>query len=486
MRILQATSELYPFSKTGGLADMVAALGKTLARQGHQIGIVTPLYGPIREKYSMLKKMDWKLSLPMDWQQVEGEVYTLDIEKNLTVYFIAQENFFDRPGIYQENGHDYVDNADRYTFFSKAVLNLAQYLPWQPELVHLHDWQTAMVPLLLKHNMSLGVLKRPVASCLTIHNLVYQGGFPGKVYALSNLPWGYFNPTGTEFYGNFNFLKTGIVFSDMLTTVSPRYAQEILGAEYGANLNGVLQQRTNALVGILNGADYDVWKTVGNPALPYEYSLKNMAGKTKNKKFLQEKMGLPVNLKVPLFANIGRMAEQKGIEILIPSMEDMLTGDIQFICLGSGDVRYSLALKNLKNHFPDKVGLYIGYDADLAHLITAGSDFFIMPSRYEPCGLNQMYSLRYGTLPIVRATGGLADSVVDLGESKKKATGFKFTNYISNDLTRAILRAMATYYSPSQFKEMRKNAMLADFSWDRTARSYTQVYQTAIQYVTGK
>lgn len=486
MRILQATSELYPYSKTGGLADMVAALGKTLARQGHQVGIVTPLYGPIREKYPQLKKIDWKLSLPMDWQQVVGEVYSLEVEKNLTIYFIAQENFFDRPGIYQENGHDYTDNAERYTFFSKAVLNLAQYLPWQPELVHVHDWQTAMVPLLLKHNMSTGVLKRPVASCLTIHNLVYQGVFPGKVYALSNLPWGYFNPTGTEFYGNFNFLKAGIVFSDMLTTVSPRYAQEILGAEYGANLNGVLQQRTNALVGILNGADYDVWKTEGNSALPYEYSLKNMAGKAKNKKFLQEKMDLPVNPKVPLFANIGRMAEQKGIEILIPAMEEMLTGDIQFICLGSGDVQYSLALNNLKNRFPDKVGLYIGYDADLSHVITAGSDFFLMPSRYEPCGLNQMYSLRYGTLPIVRATGGLVDSVVDLSESKNNATGFKFTNFMSNDLSRAILRAMATYYSPNQFKMMRKNAMLEDFSWDRTARSYTKVYQASIQHITGK
>lgn len=481
MKILLATSELYPYSKTGGLADMVAALGKTLAKQGHQVGIVTPLYSGIQEKWPDLEKMDWKLQISLDWKSVEGTVYQRKTEDGCTLYFIAQGLYFDRDGIYQHKGVDFADNAERYTFFSKAVVNLAEYLPWQPELVHVHDWQTSLVPLLLKHLRSSGALQRKIASCLTIHNLAYQGLFAKEVFAMANVPWGYFDPSGAEYYGNFNFLKTGIVFADTLTTVSPRYAQEIQGAEYGVGLNGILNQRKNDLTGILNGADYDVWNTENNPSIPFHYSVKNMAGKTKCKIALQRRMGLPEDTKIPLFANIGRMAEQKGVDIMIPAVEDILTGDVQFVCLGGGAAHYERGVQDLHQRFPQKTNCFIGYDPQLAHLITAGADFFLMPSQYEPCGLNQMYSLRYGTLPIVRDTGGLTDSVIDPRESADKADGFKFSRYSANDLGRAIVRALSIYYSPARFKAMRRNAMAADFSWDQTARSYVRVYQKAIE-----
>ena len=481
MKILLATSELYPYSKTGGLADMVAALGKTLAKQGHQVGIVTPLYAGIQEKWPDLEKMDWKLQVSLDWKSVEGAVYQRKTEDGCTLYFIAQGLYFDRDGIYQHKGVDFADNAERYTFFSKAVVNLAEYLPWQPELVHVHDWQTSLVPLLLKHLRSSGALQRKIASCLTIHNLAYQGLFAKEVFAMANVPWGYFDPAGAEYYGNFNFLKTGIVFADTLTTVSPHYAEEIQGAEYGVGLNGILNQRKNDLTGILNGADYDVWNTETNSSIPFHYSVKSMAGKTKCKTALQRRMGLPEDPKIPLFANIGRMAEQKGVDIMIPAVEDILTGDVQFVCLGGGAAHYERGVQNLHQLFPQKTNCFIGYDPQLAHLITAGADFFLMPSQYEPCGLNQMYSLRYGTLPIVRDTGGLSDSVIDPHESADKADGFKFSRYSANDLGRAIIRALSIYYSPARFKAMRRNAMAADFSWDQTARSYVRVYQKAIE-----
>ena len=481
MKILLATSELYPYSKTGGLADMVAALGKTLAKQGHQVGVVTPLYAGIREKCPGLEKMDWKLRIPLDWMTIEGGVCQLKTEDGCTIYFIEQEQFFNRDGLYQSKGTDFADNAERYTFFSKAAVNLAQYLPWQPELVHVHDWQTSLVPLLLKHLRNSGELQRGIASCLTIHNLAYQGLFAKEVFAMANVPWGYFDPAGAEYYGNFNFLKTGIVFADTLTTVSPHYAEEIQGAEYGVGLNGILNQRKNDLTGILNGADYDVWNTETNPSIPFHYSVKSMAGKAKCKTALQRRMGLPEDPRIPLFANIGRMAEQKGVDIMLPAVEDILTGDIQFVCLGGGAAHYERGVQDLHQRFPQKTNCFIGYDPQLAHLITAGADFFLMPSQYEPCGLNQMYSLRYGTLPIVRDTGGLTDSVIDPRESADKADGFKFSRYSANDLGRAIVRALSIYYSPARFKAMRRNAMAADFSWDQTARSYVRVYQKAIE-----
>ena len=276
-------------------------------------------------------------------------------------------------------------------------------------------------------------------------------------------------------------MRGAVCYADWLTTVSPSYAQEICTGYYGEQLDGLFRYRHERLTGILNGADYDVWNTETNPSIPFHYSVKSMAGKTKCKTALQRRMGLPEDPKIPLFANIGRMAEQKGVDIMIPAVEDILTGDIQFVCLGGGAAHYERGVQDLHQRFPQKTNCFIGYDPQLAHLITAGADFFLMPSQYEPCGLNQMYSLRYGTLPIVRDTGGLSDSVIDPHESADKADGFKFSRYSANDLGRAIIRALSIYYSPPRFKAMRRNAMSADFSWDQTARSYVRVYQKAIE-----
>lgn len=477
MKILLATSELFPYSKTGGLADMVAALGKSLAQAGHQVSVVTPLYKRVREQKLPLQKLDWNLDIPLDWRMIHGDIYRLKQSENLSIYFIEQPGYFDRNGIYNENNLDYGDNAERFIFFCKAVVNLAQYMPEQPEVIHVHDWQTGCIPLLIRELRDSGKLTHPIKTCLTIHNLAYQGVFHSGTFQMLNLPWHYFSMEECEYYGNLNMLKTGIVFADALTTVSPKYAKEILGAEYGENLNNVLRARSNILTGILNGADYDIWQTEENPALPYPYSGENMSGKTKNKIALQKELGLPVNPDIPVFGNIGRMAEQKGIDIMLPAIEDILDAGIQFVCLGSGLSRYEDQINRLQSRYPDKVAVYIGYNDKLAHRVTAGIDFFVMPSRYEPCGLNQMYSLRFGTIPIVRATGGLDDSVIDTKEDKKQANGFKFYRYTPLDLGRTMIRALAVYYSPTQFKQMQQNAISADFSWKRTAQKYTLVYQ---------
>jgi starch synthase len=366
--------------------------------------------------------MDWVLELPLDWHQIQGGVYTLEVDKGSLTTLLSRRSFSTARYL-QHNGWITRITGAVYLFLQGGC-SPGAVSALEPDLVHVHDWQTALVPLLLKHAQGLGLLNRHIPTCLTIHNLVYQGVFPAKIFALTNLPWVYFNPSGSEFYGNFNFLKSGIVFADRLTTVSPGYAKEIMGAEYGANLNGVLSQRVNALTGILNGADYEVWNTSDNPALEQPYSIKNVAtGKARNKEMLQQTMGLTRNPRIPLFANVGRMADQKGLDIMIPALEDMLAGDIQFVCLGNGSARYETSTRELQSRFPHKVGLFVGYDSKLAHQITAGSDFFLMPSRYEPCGLNRCIPALWD--PSHRARDrGLMDTVVDPNESSTLANGF--------------------------------------------------------------
>lgn len=479
MNILLASSEVYPYSKTGGLADMVAALAKTLAQSGHCVGLVTPLYKGIRERFPELRRFDWRMDLPMGTGSASASVWTLEPVKNLTVYFIDVPEYYDRTALYGE-GSDYPDNAARFIFFSKAVVNLSRYLPWKPELVHVHDWQTALVPLLIRHQARAEAWESAPKTCLTIHNLAYQGNFAVHDYPLTNLPWDYFTPETAEFFGQLSCLKAGIVYADVLTTVSPRYAREISTPEYSCGFEGVLRERQAVLTGILNGADYSEWKTYRNPCLPYAYSEKQWRGKVLNKLALQKEMGLPPAVDIPLFGNVGRMAEQKGIDILIEALEEMLPERLQCVIFGQGQAKYESALLALAARFPDKLAVRIGFSVCLPHLIEAGCDFYLMPSRFEPCGLNQMYSLRYGAIPIVRATGGLADTVVDITEALDKANGIKFTDYSSRALAKAMRKALALHGEALLLKHFRRNAVKADFSWARTAAAYLKVYAQAL------
>lgn len=480
MKILLASGEVHPYSKTGGLGDMVAALAKALARAGHQVGLVTPLYAGIRERFPAIQPFDWALNLPLGGRRVAGKICTLEPVPGLTIYFVDQPEFYLRPGLYQNGGFDYHDNAERFIFLSKTVVHLARYLPWKPELVHVHDWHVGLVPLLVQHERTAGGWSNAARTALTIHNLAYQGQFPVTKFPATNLPWSYFKPEGAEFYGQLNCLKAGIFFANAVSTVSPRYAREITTPELGCGLEGLLQRRQRELCGILNGVDYDEWNPAADPFLKHPYSADDLAGKSANKAALQQEFGLPVNEKIPLFGSINRLVDQKGVDIQLTALDEMLNAEMQFILLGSGEARYEQGYRELARRHPTKVSAWIGHDQGKSHRVEAGSDFFILPSRFEPCGLNQMYSLRYGTVPIVRATGGLDDTVVDLTENADKANGIKFTEFSPAALGKALRKALALYAEPKLHRHYQHNGMAADFSWARTARVYADLYQKVL------
>jgi len=453
MNILHASSEVFPYSKTGGLADATAALAKAQAAAGHTVTLVTPLHRGIREKFDDI--------VPHGQAELPAKVWQLEPEPNLTVLFIDEPEWFDRDGLY---GH--ADDAERFIFFSKCVARLAK----RAEIVHAHDWQSGLVMPLLADS--------PVGKVFTIHNAAYQGCFAAEKFELTGLLESFFNWRQLEFHGGVSFLKGGIVFADLVTTVSPRYARELLTEEYGCGLEGVFQAKGDTLTGVLNGVDYTEWNTTDNPHLAAGYSADSPDGKAVNKCELQCELGLPLLDNVPLLGNISRFAAQKGIDILLGALEELLGGGVvfQFAELGSGDPSLERAMSGLAKRYPKQVAVQIGYDTGLAHRIEAGSDFFVMPSRFEPCGLNQLYSLRYGSVPVVRATGGLDDSVIDLGQGEASATGIKFADCSAEALGRALGRALALYAKPKRLAKVRDNGMRADFSWDQTTAEYGRLY----------
>jgi starch synthase len=475
MRILLASSEVHPYSKTGGLADMVGALARALAKMGHETGVVTPLYQGISRHTSPLEEAGIELNLQLGPGQVCGKVLRHQPMKGLTVYFVDQPEFFDRPTLYHKRGVDFPDNAARFMFFSKAVAHLARLLG--PDVIHAHDWQTGFVPLLLLHQRQREGWGNAPRTCFTIHNMAYQGLFPATLYPLSNLPWDYFT-SQVEFYGQMSCLKAGIASADKLTTVSPRYAREITTPEFGCGLDGLLRHRQSAMIGILNGVDYDEWNTVRNPLVTPPFSADDLDGKALNKIALQKEMGLPVDAAIPLFGSITRMVDQKGIDIMLGALEEMLPAELQFVLLSSADSPpFEKAFRDLAARYPKQVAIKFGFDQPLSHRIEAGIDFFLMPSRFEPCGLNQLYSLRYGAIPVVRATGGLDDTVVDVAEDAAAADGIKVLEYSSRALAKAIRKALVLFREPELLRRFRLNGMRADFSWERTGIDYVRLYE---------
>lgn len=490
MRIVLASSEAVPFSKTGGLADVASALPKALALQGHEVVLITPYYPRILAAKTgttpAIEPTGREVSIKIAGRTVTGRILQSRLPgSSVTVYLIDQPGYFDRPGLYVDGNQDFSDNCERFTFFSRAVLEAARVLNLQADIFHANDWQTGLVPALLKAEYQTQPGFAHAAAVFTIHNMAFQGQYWHWDMLLTGLDWKYFNWRQMEFFGNLNLLKTGIVFSDVITTVSPTYAREIQTSEYGCGLHGVLSSRRDDLVGILNGCDTEDWNPATDPLIPRNYDSHTVfEGKAVCKAHLQRHFGLPERASAPLIGSVSRITSQKGFDLIVASAPRLAELDLQMVFLGTGDKAYEQQLQSLAAEYPEKIAVCIGYDEALSHLVEAGSDLYLMPSQFEPCGLNQMYSLIYGTPPIVRAVGGLADSVVDANEenlSQGIANGFTFYDSDSEVLFRQICRAMGLMLDRRTWTQLVRTGMERDWSWRRSAVQYVRIYDRALQ-----
>lgn len=480
MKVLYVSSEVAPFAKTGGLADVAGALPKYIQALGHDVRVVMPKYRQVEESGADLKKTGITVYCNIVERTVSAGVVESRLGESVPIYFIEQDRYFDREGLYGTSVGDYEDNAERFIFFCKSVVALCEEMGWQPDILHCNDWQTGLIPAYLSVLYRDSEFWGRVATVFTIHNLAYQGQFWHLDLPMTGLPWDVFTPEGLEFYGKINLLKAGIVFSHVINTVSKRYAQEIQTPEMGCGLDGVLRARAADLYGVLNGVDYSVWSPEVDELIPARYSINDLSGKRVCKEALLRAFDIEVDLQRPLIGMVGRLVAQKGFDILAEVIDEILGSNVSFVLLGTGDERYETMFRDLPKRFPGRAGVKIGFDNPLAHLIEAGSDMFLMPSRYEPCGLNQMYSLRYGTVPIVRATGGLDDTIEDFDEANNTGNGFKFEPYTGDALLACVRRALETYGDADAWGGIVKRGMAADFSWDRSAREYVELYRKAL------
>ena len=483
LNILFVSSEVEPFAKTGGLADVSGTLPQAIKDSGHEIRIIMPRYGSISERkyklHDVIRLKDIEIPIGKDKKVANvNSSFIANVKSKVQVYFLANKDLFDRAGIYvsPDSKKDYVDNDARFIFFCRGVLETLKRLGWQPDIIHCNDWQTGLIPAYIKTLYNHDPFFKHIRTVFTIHNLAYQGAFPAASFEKTGLPEAEFNPEGVEFYGKLNFMKAGLVYSDIITTVSEKYAEEICGSEeYGCGLQGVLQKRKPHLHGILNGIDYSVWNPETDELIVKRYDARTLEGKIDNKKEVLERFGLVYKERTPLIGIISRLVDQKGLDLIKEIADDLMKLDIQFVMLAAGEKKYQEYFESLHKKYSSKMGIYIGYNDELAHLIEAGSDMYLMPSRYEPCGLNQLYSLKYGTVPIVRATGGLDDTIQDFDGTN--GTGFKFKKYDSKELLKTIQRAMKVYHEDTAWKKIMKNGMQKDFSWESSAKNYTNLYR---------
>jgi len=477
-KVLFVASEVVPFAKTGGLADVAGALPKALAKRGHEVIVVMPRYYSIDK--GKLQHVPGELGVPMgSMGELWAGVYeSLLPGSDVKIYFIDYEHFFGRGGLYAENNVSYADNDNRFIFLSKAAMQLAKKLRFQPDIIHANDWHTATIPLLRNTRYVFDPDFSRAATVLTIHNLHYQGHFFKGAVDVLEVGWEHFTPDELEEFDGVNFLKAGIAHADAVTTVSRQYAREIQTPEFGWGLEEHIKKHNHKLYGILNGVDYDEWSPAVDPLIAKHFDVDDMSGKAVCKKDLQQEFGLPVREDVPLIGFIGRFVDQKGIGLIASVMHKILQMDVQLVFLGSGEKWAEGFFSELAGRHPDKIGTYIGYNNTLAHRIEAGCDLFLMPSLFEPCGLNQIYSLRYGTLPVVRATGGLEDTIENYHPETGSGNGFKFYEASPDAFFNTLTWAVDLYYNNREaFDNLRKNAMKARFSWDEAAEIYTELYE---------
>jgi len=483
LKILIATPEAVPYAKTGGLADVAGALPKAISAHGHEVKLVLPLYSHVdREKYALTQKAAG-LTASIAGRDETFNVYTSNAD-GCEVWFIEHQGFFNRPELYRDpaTGSDWADNDERFAFFSRAILEACRRLDFIPDLIHCNDWQTGLIPAYLKNEGGYGDFEK-TATLFSIHNIAYHGSFSSETFGKLGFDWGLFAPGGGfEFWGKVSYMKAGLSFSDIINTVSETYAQEIQSSnEYGYGFEGVLKSRSKDLYGILNGIDYDVWNPAVDELLPAKFTPDKPEGKKKCKTALRKEAKLPLARKdIPVIGIISRLADQKGFDLIEEVADDIMSLDLQMVVLGTGDKKYHDLFESLQKKYPKKIAVFLKFDNRIAHLIEAGSDMFLMPSRYEPCGLNQMYSLKYGTIPIVRQTGGLADTIENANPVKGTGNGFVFKNYSSKEMLNSIKFALEVYRDKNVWEVMMLRSMRQDFSWDASAQKYIDLYRKAV------
>jgi starch synthase len=488
LKILIATPEAVPFAKTGGLADVTGSLPKALASLGHQVKVILPKYKMVGENTFHLQEANInppEISLGERKEKIKLKSCKLS-DSEVEYLFVVNDEYYDRDELYRDKttGFDYTDNDERFILFAQGTLEILKAFNWQPDIIHGNDWQSALIPAYLKTLYAGDPFFAGTSTVFSIHNLAYQGNFPKDTFAKIGVSKNLFYPTSPfEFWGNVNFLKVGISYADVLSTVSERYAVEIQSSsEFGYGLEGVLRTRNADLYGIVNGVDYEEWSPEKDKFIPYHYSEEELSGKEKNKRALLQRCNLPkAHKNAPVIGIISRLADQKGFDILAEISDKLLSLDLKMVILGTGDEKYHELFRKMAKKYPEKISVNLRFDNPLAHLIEAGADMFLMPSRYEPCGLNQLYSLKYGTVPIVRETGGLADTIQDHNPNTGEGTGFVFKNYDSDELLTVVKRALQVYQDKEVWTRLMRNGMQKDFSWQASARKYEELYHIALQ-----
>lgn len=480
MNVVIVASEVTPFSKTGGLADVAGALPKALAKLGAEVSVFSPYYPSVR-KFKGLELKTKIANLPI---KAGKEIKTARLyqcrQSGADFYFIANDEYFDRPFLYGTPKGDFPDNAQRFIFFTKAVLESLVKLDIEPDIIHCHDWQTALIPLYLKTTDEINRSFPRTKTVFTVHNLGYPGLFSPDIFPDIGIPDKYFSMQGIEFYGKVNFLKAGLVFADKLTTVSPTYAQEIQTKEFGFGLEGVLAARQKDLTGILNGIDYSIWNPLKDKFIKPNFDVKTLTNKPKVKAKLLEELNLNLSPEAPLISFIGRLALQKGIELTINTVKTIIQNNAGLVILGTGEEKYHKMLNDLKSQFPNQLLVTLSFDDPLAHRIYAGSDIFLMPSQYEPCGLGQMIAFKYGTIPIGFKTGGLADTIIDYPSNPQTGNGFLFDTYQTEAFITKLQKAINLYQEKDNWLKLVKKAMELDFSWQTSAQQYFALYSKLV------
>jgi starch synthase len=479
MRILIVSPEANPFARSGALAEVIFGLSKALSQSGHPVTVVLPFYRQVKDSKVNVHSTGKSLSIPLSFKTLTAEIYAAWLSPELNFYFIGQDSLFDRDGLYGTPFGDYQDNSERFIFLSRAVPELLNTLQLKFDVCNCHEWQTGLVPVYFRTLYQNSPLCGNLPTVYTVHNVGYQGLFWHYDMALTGLGWEYFTPKLLEFYGKINLEKGGLISADIITTVSRQYRQEILTSEFGFGLEGVFQDRAQDLYGILNGVDYENWNPAHDRHLAASYDATNLRGKEACKLDLIKYFGLKISLEQPLLGMTTRLNERKGLDLVQKIIPQLVESNIGFVLQGTGEERYQYAFTELKNHHPDLVGVEIGYSTELAHKIIAGADIFLMPSLYEPCGLDQLYCLRYGTIPVVRAVGGLEETIQEYDPASGQGTGFKFSRFDPEELLAATKRALSLFSNPIAWASVRQKAMQQEFSWSQAAARYLEIYEKA-------